>query len=262
VLVDVGGTASLIKPLIHLGGRIAHGDDGVTIPFAVAHRTEKAAARHALAEAETAAEAAGYDCTGVLRLSDSYGDGTLELADETDATLVVLGWSGPRLGVDQIFGTELDRISATSPVPTAAAHLTGPWERVIVVPGAKYSAWQSEEVRLALDFAARLTAHGSAQLPLLVIADDEDAVRSHLGTRPHEFVLADRPGDVMVSLLKPTDLVVAPSYLLPAMPLPRRLRLSSALAEQNLVIVAAPGRSTSMGARPAHTMDGLLGQHS
>lgn len=262
VLVDVGSADNQIKPLVHLAGRVAHGDDGVAIPFAVAHRSDKEQARAALAAAESAAEAAGYDCTGVLRLSDSYGDGALELADETDATLLVVGWSGPRVGVQRIFGTELDRISATSPVPTAAAHLTGPWDRVIVVPGASYSAWQGDEVALSLDVAARLTEHGSTQLPLVVISTEPDAVSSLLGARPYEFIQADRPGDVLVSMLTPTDVVVAPAHLLPTMPLPRRLRLSSALAEQNLVIVAAAGRSTSMGARAAHTVDGLLGQHS
>lgn len=263
VLVDVGSETSAMKPMIHLAGRVAHGDDGVAIPYAVARRTEKAAARDALAAAESAAEAAGYDCTGVLRLSESYADGTLELVDETDATLVVLAWHGPRLGMEQFFGSELDRIGAACPVPTVAAHLTGPWDRVIVVPGAGYSAWQSEDVRLTLDVAVRLRAYGTTQLPLLVIADDEEPVRACLGARgEYEFIRAQRPGDVLVPLLKPTDLVVAPSYLLSAMPLHRRLRLSAALADQNVAIVATPGRFAAMGAHPPHAMDRLLGQHS
>lgn len=99
-------------------------------------------------------------------------------------------------------------------------------------------------------------------LRLVVIAADEDAVRDLVGDHPYEFVASERPGDVMVPMLQPTDLVVAPSYLLPAMPLPRRLRLSAALAQQKLAVVAPPGRSASAVVRPAHAMDRLLGQHS
>ncbi len=263
VLVDVGSKASQVKPMIHLAGRIAHGDDGVAIPFAVAQRSDKAMAKSALAQAEAIAESSGYDSTGVLRLSDSYVDGTIDLTDETEASLVVLGWQGPRLGADQIFGSELDRIAASSPVPTIAAHLTGPWDRVVVVPGAEYAPWQAGDVRLALEVAARLATYGGHHLPLLVIADNENSVREHAGERgTYEFVQADQPGEVMMSLLTPSDLVVAPAYLLSAMPVHRRLRLSVALAKQNLAIVSASGHSAVMGAQPAHAMDRLLGQHS
>ncbi len=103
VLVDVSGTDSTMKAMVHLAGRIARGDDGVQVPFTVARREEKAAARQRLADAEVAAEAAGYDCTGVLRLSESFADGTIELVEETDASLLVVGWHGPRLSADQFF---------------------------------------------------------------------------------------------------------------------------------------------------------------
>src|SRR5690606_22381656 len=181
VLVDVSGATSEMKPMVHLAGRIAHGDDGIQIPYTVAHREDKAAARQVLADAEPAAEAAGYDCTGVLRLSESSSGGTSELVDETDATLVVLAWHGPRLSTEQFFGSEPAGSGAASPVPTVAAHLTEPWDRVIVVPGTGYVPWQSEDVHLTLDVASRLTARGDTTL--LVIADDEAGVQEYFGTR-------------------------------------------------------------------------------
>lgn len=260
VLVDVSRPASATAPMIEFAGRIAHGDNGIEIPFAVARRAHKAAARERLARAEEAAEGAGYDCRGLLRLSESYADGTIELADETDATLVVLGWHGPRLSMDQFFGRELDRVGAKSPVPTVAAHLTGPWDRVIAVPGTGYSPWQSEDVRLTLEVARRLAARGDTQF--VVIAGDEAQVREHLDQRTaYQFVAAARAGDALIPMLRPTDLVVAPSYLLPEIPVHRRFRLATSLADQNVAIVAAAGRFAVMGTRP-HGMERLLGQHS
>ena len=194
------------------------------------------------------------------RLDESFADGALELADETDASLVILEWSGPRPSTDYFFGSELDGVGSGSLVPTIAAHITSRWERVIVVPGTGDVAWHGEDVQLTLEVARRVAPRG--EHALLVIASDEAKVREHLGPRAeYQFIAAKRPGDIMLEQLRPTDLVVAPAYLLPEMALPRRLRLSSALADQNLAIVAGPGRLTV--ARPSlpHAMEGILGQH-
>lgn len=260
VLVDVRGTHSAVGPMVHLAGRIAAGDDGVQIPFTVAPRQDKATARQLVRDAEEAAEAAGYDCTGELRLSESFAEGTIDLADETDATLVVLGWHGPRLGVDQFFGSDLDRIGASSPVPTVAAHLAAAWDRVVCVPGTDYVPWQAEDVRLTLEVARRLTSRGDT--PLLIIASDQTFVQESLRAKTeYDFVEAARPGDVLLRDVRPNDLLVAPAYLLSGLPVHRRIQLSRALSEQNLVIVSAHGRFAVMGSRP-HAAGGLLGQHA
>lgn len=260
VLVDVSDDTCAMKPMIHLAGRIAQGDDGVATAYAVARRTEKSAARARLSEAEDTAEAAGYDSSSVLRLSDSFADGTLEVVEENDATLVVLAWHGPRLSADQFFGSELDAIGAGCAVPSVAAHLRSKWERVIVIPGTGDVPWQAEDVHLTLDVARRLAEAGDD--PLLVIANDETTTREQLGTKTeYEFVLAQRPGDALLPLLQPSDLIVAPAYMIQEMPVHRRLKFSAALAESNLAIVAAPGRFAVMSTRQ-HSMGGLLGQHT
>lgn len=260
VLVDARGTDSDLTALVHFAGRVARGDDGVTIPFAVSAREEKDLSRRLLAEAVATAEAAGYDCEASLRLSQSFADGALELADESDATLLVLDWPGPRPSSDIVFGSELDALGAACPVPSVAAHLLSRWERVIVVPGAGDIAWHSEDVRLTLELARRVAPRREGSL--LVIASDEAAVQELYGSRTdYQFIAARRPGDVLVEQLKPTDLVVVPAYLLPELPLPRRLRLSQHLAEHNVVVVAGPGRlSVTPGSLP-HAMDRMLGQH-
>ena len=261
VLVDVRAASSALAPMVHFAGRIARGDDGVQVPFAVSPRADKAAARQLLADAGAAAEAAGHDSEGVLRLSDSFPDGVLELAEEEDATLLVLEWDGPRPSTDFLFGSDLDTVGAGSPAPTVGVHLNSPWDRVIVVPGTGYIAWHSEDVQLTLDIACRVAPR--RQSGLLVIASDEAKVKEHLD--PHiefQFVAADLPGDSLLELLQPTDLVVAPAYLLPQMPFARRLRLAGRLADQNLAIVAGPGRLTVAAGTMPHAMERILGQHA
>jgi len=259
VLVDVRSDATDAGPLIDFAGRIARGDDGVEIPFVVAPREGKAAARRSVEQAERAAEAGGYDCEGVVRLSQSFADGTLELAEETDATLVVLGWEGPSPGPSYFFGGELDGVGAGAEIPAIAVHLTSAWDRVLVVPGSGGISWHGEDARLTVDIARRLAARTDE--PLVVIGDDEDRVRGMLEKADYEFREAGRSGDVLLAETRPTDLVVAPAYLLPAMPVHRRLRLSSRLSGANLAIVAGPGRLTLAPHSLPSQMDRMLGQH-
>jgi Kef-type K+ transport system membrane component KefB len=260
VLVDVRSADCDVAALVHFAGRIARDDDGVTIPFAVSPRTEKQASRGLLAEAVATAEAAGYDCEAMLRLSESFADGALELADELDATLVVLEWSGPGLSTDLLFGSGLDAFGAACPVPAVAAHLTSRWERVVVVPGTGDIAWHGEDVQLTLELARRVAPRRESSL--VVIASDEAAVAAQYGSRvDYRFIAAERPGDVLLDELRPTDLVVVPSYLLPEMPVPRRLRLSSRLADHNVAVVGGPGRLSVAPRSMQHAMERILGQH-
>lgn len=259
VLVDVSSTTQDVGPLVDLAGRVARGDDGVEIPFAVARREGKAAARRCVEEAERAAEEAGYDCEGMVRLSQSYVDGTLELVEETDATLLLLGWEGPKPGANYFFGSELDGVGAGAEIPTVAVHLTSQWDRVLVVPGTGGISWHGEDARLTLEVARRLAA--KSDIDLVVIGDDQAQVSQLLAKTDYDFRPASRSGDVLLAEVRPSDLVVVPAYLLPGLPVHRRLRLSSALADQNLAIVAGPGRLTLAPHSVPSQMERLLGQH-
>lgn len=255
VLFDVRSSEML--PWVKFAGRIARGDGGISIPFSVAAREEKAEARQHLAAAEEVGRTAGYDSVGTLRLSESFTDGVLELVDEIDASIVLLGWSGPRPGADLFFGSEIDDVGSGSPVPTVAAHLVGEWDRVIVVPATGAVPWHGEDAALALDVARRLCGRDST---LVVISSDREPVAEIMGPKVEfEFIAARLPGDVLVGMLQPTDLVVAPAYLIPEMALPRRLRLSSRLADQNLAIVAGPGRLAIAPRSLPHAMERILG---
>lgn len=258
VLLDSRAINSDLALTMKFVGRIARVDDGIGVPYVVAPRADKERARTRITAAETAASEAGYDYAGRVRLSDSFHDGTLELIDESDATVVVLDWTGPRLGTAVLFGSELDAIGTESPVPTIAVHLTSPWKRVIVVPGSGQVEWHADDVDLVLTVAERLSAGGDE--PLWVIANDETPIGKHHEMKvEYEFVASHLPGDALVEMLEPTDLVVIPAYLLPGMPLPRRLRLSSRLAEQNMAVVAGPGRLTVSPQSLPHAMERILG---
>lgn len=261
VLVDARQVSSDLGSLVEFAGRIARGDDGVQVPFVVATREDKEEARTLIGAAEESALAAGYDTEGLIRLSDSFVDGTLELLDECDATMVILDWTGPRPGAELFLGNQLDGVGADSPVASIAAHLVGPWERVIVVPGNNEVRWHAEDAHLSLAVAQRLRKRTDS--PLLVIADDESLVAEGLVTRSgYEFIRARTPGQDLLDILQPGDLVVAPAYLLPEMPLPRRFRLSARLADQNLAIVAGPGRLAVAPRSMPHAMERILGQHA
>lgn len=242
VLLDARGDGTEIGLLTDFAGRIARGDGGIEILFTVSPVADKITGRRHLAEAEEAAAAGGYDVDKVARLSDSFIDGAVELIAETDASLIILGWSGPRLGSDYLFGSEVDAIGSMTPVPAIAVHLIRPWKRLIVVPGSDSVEWHAEDAGLALEVATRLSQPDD--LPLVVLAPSRDLIDSGSGQGGDkiDFVQATTPGETLLRMVKPDDLVIAPAYLLPGIPLPRRLRLASQLAECNLAVIAGAGK--------------------
>ena len=174
--------------------------------------------------------------------------------------MVVLDWAGPRPGYELFLGNELDEVGTASPIVAVAAHLVGPWDRVIVTPGNRQVGWHTEDARLSLEVANRVRGKDA---PLVVIATSEPLVAEILGEKnDYEFIRAGVPGTDLLRIVQPTDLVVAPAYLLPELPLPRRLRLASRLAHQNLAIVAGPRRLAVAPRSIPHGMERMLGQHA
>lgn len=258
VLVDVHPGACDPNLMVEFAGRLARGDDGIQIPFTVSTVAERSEGRQRLAEAEAAAEELGYDVKGVARLSDSFVDGVLEVVGETDATLMVLSWDGPRMGTDYLFGSEVDAIGRRSSVAAVAAHLVRPWERVLVIPGSSHVGWHTEDAELALSVAARLRP--SPDAPLVVIAPEPERIPDPPGTRQNvDRISSATPGDKVVEMIRADDLVVVPTYLLPDLSVARRLRLATALADSNLAVVSGPGRLTVAPGYLTHAMESILG---
>jgi Na+:H+ antiporter len=258
ILVDVRPDESETGLLIEFAGRIARGDDGLQIPFTISTVAEKGPGRERLVGAATLAETLGYDVEGVARLSESFVDGTLEVIGEVDATMVVLGWDGPRVGSDYLFGSDVDSIGRQSSVPVIAAHLIRPWDRVIVVPGNAEVRWQSQDAQIALRVATRIRA--SADAPVVVIGPHRELVQEEVDARDKlEFISSAIPGEDLLEIIRDDDIVIAPAYLLPDLPLARRLRLANRLAESNVVVVGGPGKLSVAPAYLTHAMESILG---
>ena len=109
------------------------------------------------------------------------------------------------------------------------------------MPGSDAVEWHAEDAGLALEVATRLSQPDD--LPLVVLAPTRELIDSVSGQRDKiDFVQATTPGETLLEMVRPDDLVIAPSYLLPGIPLPRRLRLASQLAKCNLAVVAGAGK--------------------
>ncbi|MGI9585256.1 MAG: cation:proton antiporter, partial [Acidimicrobiia bacterium] len=84
VLVDVRPNGSSLDALMAFAAGIARPDDGLVAPYAVPGPGAKDAARTFVDEAAAVAATFGLDSDGVVRVDESFADGTLNLIDETD----------------------------------------------------------------------------------------------------------------------------------------------------------------------------------
>lgn len=162
------------------------------------------------------------------------------------------------MGTDYLFGSEVDSVGRHSAVPAIATHLIRPWNRLIVVPGNSQASWHAEDAGLAVSVATRLRA--SSDTPLVIIAPDPDRIPDNQGGRQSvERITSTAPGDKLLEMLREDDLVIVPSYLLPDLPVARRIRLATALADSNLAIVSGPGKLTVAPGYLTHAMESILG---
>jgi hypothetical protein len=80
-------------------------------------------------------------------------------------------------------------------------------------------------------------------MPIVIIGPDRSLITDAMELRDgYEILEASPPGNELLRIVSDDDLVIAPSFLLPEIPLPRRIRLANRLAEVNLAVVAGPGR--------------------
>ena len=137
VLLDARGSRSEISALVAFAGGLARPDGGLVIPFGVTGDTPHSDVRSAVDRATAEAAAAGLDGDGMVRVSDSFTNATVNLVTELDSSLVLLAWDGPKWAIDYVFGNDIDSVGQASPVPTIAAHLIGPWDRIVVQLGVR-----------------------------------------------------------------------------------------------------------------------------
>jgi Kef-type K+ transport system membrane component KefB len=239
VLADVRESSSRLDLVVRFSGAIARGDDGIVVPFTTPPPGAKAQGRARIAEAEAMAAAAGHDTEGVVRISEAFADGALELVEEVDASMVVISWAGPRLGPDRLLGSEVDAVGQSCPVPAAAVHLVRPWRRVLLLVGDATVAWRAEDARLAATIAGRLRRREGE---VVVSGRGTEELAGFLGDPRNVIHLEPIGVRGLLGRLQPDDLVVAPAYAVNQVGPAERFRLAMGLADANLAVVAGPSR--------------------
>lgn len=254
ILFDVRPKGSHLSSLMSLAASIAGPDDGLVIPYSIPEPGQKEAARAIVAEAETQAAALGLDSDGVVRVDDSFFDGTLSLAEETESSLLLLSWRGPSFTADYTIGNDIDAVGERSPIPAAAARILRSWDRIVLVTGNVNSDWREEDALLALSAMRRIRR--STPTPLVVVTPDREFVEGKVGEEEDvEMVTAKRDREQIIDTFTPADLVIAPAHVLHDMPPIRNWRLVRRMSDVNLMVIAGPHRlSISRGAtRPTVT---------
>jgi Kef-type K+ transport system membrane component KefB len=258
ILVDVRPAGSNLAAVMEFAGLIARGDDGIVVPYTTPSPGRKEAGRLRMSEAESAAADAGQDTEGVVRVSESFTNGTLELIEESDASMVLLSWRGPTLSSDYVFGNDVGEVGEQAPVASAAMHLIRPWTRVVLVTGNARVSWHSEDADLATSIASRVRRNKNG--PVLVIGSDPGVADGALGSPDHvEVVATVNAARELLERVQAEDLVIAPAYVLSKKPVAEQIRLTRRMMQVDLVVVAGPKR-LSVGRRSSpHRMEGILG---
>lgn len=244
ILLDTRQIGSDVETLLSFAGALARADDGVVVPYAIAGEPGgHTVARTGVDGVIASASALGLDVDGVVRVDDSFVDTTVNLVAELGSSLVVLDWSGPRFAVDYVFGNDIDGVGAANPVPTVAAHLLRPWDRLVIWLGDERAAWQRDDARLALDVAKRL---GTARPTPVTVLCRDPADADAIGPGDEGVVVitdADAQHDAL-DASHPGDLLVVPAHVVRDLAPLRALRLARRLHDTNLAIVAGPYRLT------------------
>jgi Kef-type K+ transport system membrane component KefB len=244
VLLDTRASTSEIAGLVAFAGGIATPDGGLVVPYGVTgDDAPRSDIRAAVDRATAEAAARGLDGDGTVRVGDSFTSATVNLVSEVEASLVLLAWDGPKWAADYVFGNDIDGVGQASPVPTIAAHLLRPWERIVVQLGQPRTAWQRDDVELTADVVRHLWQ--GTDLPLVVLCDDE-ATATLLapdGDRRGIVVVTDRAQqEDTVSNVGPTDLVVVPAHIVHDMPPWRMRQRVRQLQDTNIAVVGGPHR--------------------
>lgn len=248
VLVDVRANDSDLVSLMALAGSIARPDDGLVIPYAVPSPGQNELARTRVDEATAAAASLGHDTDGVVRVDESFADGTLNLIEQDGASLVILSWYGPRFPADYVLGNNIDGVGERSPIPAMAVRILRPWNRVIVVTGDPDTAWKKEDTLLALTAVRRIRR--ASHVPLIVVTPDRQFVETRIGEMEDvEIIVRSKTRGEVLAMAGPEDLVIAPAHVIHDAPPISTWRVTRNVANTNLAVIAGPFRlSISKGA--------------
>lgn len=241
VMLDVRPRGSSIHALMDFATALVRSDDGLVVPYAVPGPGERDAADQIVADAVSSAAEHGLDADAVVRIDDSFIDATLHLAEQTDASLLLLAWEGPRFANDYVFGSDIDRVGSASPVPTAAARILRPWRRVVVTLGSPTSAWQRDDADRVLRVLESLARAGPEQIT--IATSDPGLVDGRIPADvPTELITDISRRTTLIDSIEPDDLLILPAYVVHDLTPVTGWRVARTLTDANVVVIAGPHR--------------------
>jgi Kef-type K+ transport system membrane component KefB len=258
VLTDTRTSGVELEGLVRLAGAISEPDGGLVVPFAVHPPGQRELGRAAVDAAESAAEKLGLDTDGLLRMDEPFSDGTLGLVEEQDASLLMLAWPGPSFAPTYLYGNDIDLVGERSPVPTIAAHVVGPWERLVLVTGNLSNEWKRDDVGLAFAAARRIV--NTYPTPVLILTPKHQDPTRVVGDVRAEIVEYDRSSGQILNTLRPGDLLLVTPQVVRRSTTLAQWKLARALREVSVAVIAGPGRLTVSSGTSSSRVHGAVGR--
>jgi len=163
-----------------------------------------------------------------------------------------------RLAANYKFGSEIDKIGQASPVPSIAAHVIGPWERLVVVTGDRGAPWRREDVALTLAVARR--AYNGSRVPVVVLAQDPEGLGDGIRGMGEVRVTTVRRGSgAVLDETRPSDLILIAAHVARKAGAVSQWRLSRARQGVSVAVVAGPNRLSVSPAVARRGVHGMVG---
>jgi hypothetical protein len=244
VLLDTRVNGSEPAALATIAAHLARADNGLVRPFGVSTDGPVAAMHGVVDEAVERISALGLDADGVVRVDASFVDATISLSAQLDVSAVLLDWGGPNLVSDFLLGNGIDGVGLDAEVPTIAAHVLRPWDRIVAYVGTPASTAERWDGELAIEVA--LAARGRSPRSLTLLCSDREMVDAQVPDADDDELVTvaadpDRWSEI-VEHLGPDDLLVMPAHIMRGVSPLRALRLKRLLQDVNMVVVAGPHR--------------------
>jgi Kef-type K+ transport system membrane component KefB/nucleotide-binding universal stress UspA family protein len=207
-----------VGPLVRVAAQVAAPDSGAVVAINVlplGSRQDELRSHRQLADtAERVALAAGAEVETAVRIDTSPGGGVLHTLAERSGTCLVMGWKGYANAREGLFGTVIDQVVTSSPVPVLVCR---PGEDlptgriVIVVTRDDLRPTGMRGTQLAFEVASRMARQAEADRVVVTDLDPQEARKGVSGFRIRSDVEIVGVRDLALELggvLEPGDVVV------------------------------------------------------
>ncbi|MCL1600068.1 MAG: cation:proton antiporter [Actinomycetia bacterium] len=144
-----------------------------------------------------------------------------------------------------------------SPIPTAAVRVLRPWNRIVVFTGTVGEDWSAEDTWLALEIGTRLRNDRDATM--LVFTPEPEAVVAKVEEHPNLEVVAE-PSNLrdILGRINDDDLIIAPARIVSGAGAYTQWRVSKALRNVSVMVVAGPHRLSVDGTSVQRNLHGVV----